>query len=435
MPTLAEVRQQYPQYKDLTDQALADGLHKKFYADMPREQFDEKIGFKTEPLPGPPTERPAHNALGVPTFDPQSQQRSQATLETITGPDQGNQQDWFKKQQGIESTLRSLGKTDEQIAQDPAWQEAAHNLSRSVSAGATQTALGETVGGPVAGLLAKGAGAALKPMVGMVRNAVGKESALATRELTAEAKGAVGDLISGEQKTVATQRAVENATAGRPNATVLQVEKPVVADPAQLKQARVTAQNANRELSEATTKLQAAQRNMSGMDKYAGNSRSEPMVRSARRELNRSQAEVNRLTLARDEADAARKEVEAAHKDTMKSAKSGERQAATSARQVERDAAKSENKIMSLQKLSSELNAAKEPGDIANSARKVGEQMFKAKKMSPDQYTEFLRRVDTMVDKSKTTQAARDQFVKLLKASGLLGIGAAGGSYAIRTFH
>lgn len=47
MPTIAEVRQKYPQYKDLSDQQLADGLHKKFYSDMPVDQFYSRIGFKS----------------------------------------------------------------------------------------------------------------------------------------------------------------------------------------------------------------------------------------------------------------------------------------------------------------------------------------------------------------------------------------------------
>jgi hypothetical protein len=47
MPTLSEIRQQYPQYADMPDAALADALHRKFYADMPREQFNAKIGFDT----------------------------------------------------------------------------------------------------------------------------------------------------------------------------------------------------------------------------------------------------------------------------------------------------------------------------------------------------------------------------------------------------
>lgn len=45
MPTLAEIRSQYPDYGDMTDGALADALHQKFYADMPRADFDVKIGL------------------------------------------------------------------------------------------------------------------------------------------------------------------------------------------------------------------------------------------------------------------------------------------------------------------------------------------------------------------------------------------------------
>ena len=45
MATLAEIRQQYPQYSDMSDADLAGALHKKFYADMPREEFDSKLGI------------------------------------------------------------------------------------------------------------------------------------------------------------------------------------------------------------------------------------------------------------------------------------------------------------------------------------------------------------------------------------------------------
>lgn len=49
---LQEIRQKYPQYADLSDDQLAQGLHKKHYADMPYEQFAGKIGLgaaKTAP--------------------------------------------------------------------------------------------------------------------------------------------------------------------------------------------------------------------------------------------------------------------------------------------------------------------------------------------------------------------------------------------------
>lgn len=48
MPTIAEVRQQYPQYSDMSDTALAGALHQKFYADMPRADFDKKVGLGSE---------------------------------------------------------------------------------------------------------------------------------------------------------------------------------------------------------------------------------------------------------------------------------------------------------------------------------------------------------------------------------------------------
>lgn len=42
---IQEIRQNYPQYQDLSDQELADSLHAKHYQDMPKEQFYSKIGF------------------------------------------------------------------------------------------------------------------------------------------------------------------------------------------------------------------------------------------------------------------------------------------------------------------------------------------------------------------------------------------------------
>lgn len=56
----AQVRQKYPEYKDLSDDQLAQGLHKKFYADIPYEEFQSKVGLKStkqpflETWPAPP---------------------------------------------------------------------------------------------------------------------------------------------------------------------------------------------------------------------------------------------------------------------------------------------------------------------------------------------------------------------------------------------
>ena len=45
MATIAEIRAKYPQYADMPDAALADALHSKFYSDMPREEFNAKVGL------------------------------------------------------------------------------------------------------------------------------------------------------------------------------------------------------------------------------------------------------------------------------------------------------------------------------------------------------------------------------------------------------
>lgn len=42
---IAEIRQKYPQYNDLSDEQLAQGLHKKFYSDMDFGEFSNKIGL------------------------------------------------------------------------------------------------------------------------------------------------------------------------------------------------------------------------------------------------------------------------------------------------------------------------------------------------------------------------------------------------------
>lgn len=41
------IRQQYPQYNDLSDQALADAFHNKYYSDIPKEDFYGRIGLTT----------------------------------------------------------------------------------------------------------------------------------------------------------------------------------------------------------------------------------------------------------------------------------------------------------------------------------------------------------------------------------------------------
>lgn len=45
MASIAEIRNQYPQYSDMSDNELADALHRKHYSDMPKDEFYSKIGL------------------------------------------------------------------------------------------------------------------------------------------------------------------------------------------------------------------------------------------------------------------------------------------------------------------------------------------------------------------------------------------------------
>ena len=58
MATLTEIRNQYPQYADMPDDVLANALYKKFYSDIPRAEFDSKIGLKPVQAQSPVSQTP-----------------------------------------------------------------------------------------------------------------------------------------------------------------------------------------------------------------------------------------------------------------------------------------------------------------------------------------------------------------------------------------
>jgi len=59
MATIADIRQQYPQYEDVPDVELADALHQKFYSDIPKTDFYKSINLTGASLiPGSITSLP-----------------------------------------------------------------------------------------------------------------------------------------------------------------------------------------------------------------------------------------------------------------------------------------------------------------------------------------------------------------------------------------
>lgn len=61
MATMAEMRQKYPQYSDMSDEQFADAFHAKFYSDIPKDAFYAKIGLQSTPaaqIPGQTVKAP-----------------------------------------------------------------------------------------------------------------------------------------------------------------------------------------------------------------------------------------------------------------------------------------------------------------------------------------------------------------------------------------
>jgi hypothetical protein len=100
MASLAEIRQQYPQYEDMSDQQLSDALYQKFYSDMPREQFDQRMGVTAQPAapvsplgtPNAPTINVGGRQIPVAEYQAMPDAERQALRDQITetgGPQVG----------------------------------------------------------------------------------------------------------------------------------------------------------------------------------------------------------------------------------------------------------------------------------------------------------------------------------------------------------
>jgi len=79
MTTLTEIRNQYPQYADMPDDVLANALYKKFYSDIPRAEFDSKVGLK-------PAQAPAQAPISQTPPPPTSAQTMYRNVRNVVAP-------------------------------------------------------------------------------------------------------------------------------------------------------------------------------------------------------------------------------------------------------------------------------------------------------------------------------------------------------------
>lgn len=75
--SLADFRQQYPAYDDMSDAELSDALHKRFYGDIPQEQFIEITQGALPPSPD------MGGTQTLPPADPRPEEVQQAEREAI----------------------------------------------------------------------------------------------------------------------------------------------------------------------------------------------------------------------------------------------------------------------------------------------------------------------------------------------------------------
>jgi len=82
---IQRIRQQHPQYEDMTDSELMNAIYQKHYADMPRDQFDRACGMPNhEDLQNCAVR--GHDSLDLQNLDPSVKPAVKMTFEEYPGP-------------------------------------------------------------------------------------------------------------------------------------------------------------------------------------------------------------------------------------------------------------------------------------------------------------------------------------------------------------
>jgi hypothetical protein len=167
---ISEIRQQYPQYKELSDRELADALHDKFYPDMELGDFYERVGLTKKGIGaavGKGLESlisSGRTAIGALTGSPE--EAAQAGLKR--GEDIGTR---YADQVSLEKVKKAyekdgvLSAAGEAISQVPAaLAEQAPNLAATLGTARAGAALG-SFAGPVGTVVGGLAGATLPSLI------------------------------------------------------------------------------------------------------------------------------------------------------------------------------------------------------------------------------------------------------------------------------
>ena len=115
MANIADIRKQYPQYDDLSDEQIAKGFHSKFYSDIPYDEFSVKIGLTK------PTQKSSFldRFKGTPSW---MQSKDGAVAPEAAGGDVTNPMAYLSEAQKTE--------------QGPAMQKVGQGVNRAIQVGA-----------------------------------------------------------------------------------------------------------------------------------------------------------------------------------------------------------------------------------------------------------------------------------------------------------
>jgi hypothetical protein len=167
MATIADIRQQYPQYADIPDVQLADALHQKFYSDMPKMDFYKAIkltGASTIPgsITGTTTEperslyqRAMGNIETIPAL-------ASAAVSGVVSPIAGVFDTLTSGKYGTQAGIRAGEKTAQNVQEAMTYQPRTPEAQRNVKA--VGDVLADLVGVMPTGML-QSAGTLARPAV------------------------------------------------------------------------------------------------------------------------------------------------------------------------------------------------------------------------------------------------------------------------------
>ena len=166
---ISEIRQQYPQYKELSDKELADALHAKYYPDMPLGDFYERVGMAKTGIGaavGKGIESlisSGKTAIGALTGSPEDAAREAIARGEDIDARYAEQVSLEKVKKAYEKGI--LPAAGEAISQIPAAiAEQAPNIAATLGSARAGAALG-SFAGPIGTLVGGGLGAALPSLI------------------------------------------------------------------------------------------------------------------------------------------------------------------------------------------------------------------------------------------------------------------------------